>query len=255
MTPTGDTELKGRAALVTGASSGIGRAIALAMGAAGVRVAVCARRRDRLEAVAETIREAGGEAWVETADFFQVNEIDAAVRGAADHWGGRLDILVNSAGIGRQAKLMDGDTGDWREMMDLNVLALAVASREALKYFPDDGGDIVNLGSMSGHRVPGRGGFYAATKFAVRAMTEGLRQELRLAGRATRVSSVSPGFVDTELLDDYFREGTGGASRYEAISYPILRPEDIAAIVLRQLTMPRSVEITDVLVRPTAQGV
>ena len=252
---TAETELKGRTALVTGASSGIGRAIALALGEAGVRVTVCARRRDRLEAVAASIRGAGGEAQVETADFFQVNEIDAAVRGAADHWGGGLDILINSAGIGRQAKLMDGDTQDWREMMDLNVLALAVASREALKYFPEKGGDIVNLGSMSGHRVPGRGGFYAATKFAVRAMTEGLRQELRMVGSLTRVSSVSPGFVDTELLDDYFKEGTGGVGRYEAIQYPILRPEDVAAIVVRQLTMPRTVEITDVLVRPTAQGV
>ena len=255
MTLTGESELKGKVAFVTGASSGIGRAIAVALGQAGAKVALCARRRDRLEAVAEVIESAGGEAWVETADLFQVNEIDAAVRGAADHWGGRLDILVNSAGIGRQAKLMDGDTQDWREMLDLNVMALAVACREALKYFPEDpGGDIVNLGSMSGHRVPGRGGFYAATKFAVRAMTEGLRQELRLAGNGTRVSSVSPGFVDTELLEDYFRSGTGGVARYDAIQYEILKPEEIAAIVLRQLTMPRSAEITDVLVRPTAQG-
>ncbi len=250
-----EVNLDGKTALVTGASSGIGRAIAIALGREGVRVALCARRRERLEEVAEIIGSAGGESWIEVADFFQVNEIDAAVRGAAGHWGGRLDILINSAGVGRQAKLMDGDTGDWREMLDLNVLALAVASREALKFFPKSGGDIVNMSSMSGHRVPGRGGFYAATKFAVRAMTEGLRQELRLAGDLTRVSSVSPGFVDTELLDDYFKAGTGGVARYEAIQYPILRPEEIAAIVLRQLTMPRTVEITDVLMRPTAQGV
>ncbi|MCB1231764.1 MAG: SDR family NAD(P)-dependent oxidoreductase [Verrucomicrobiae bacterium] len=250
-----ETNLEGKTALVTGASSGIGRAIAKALGNEGVKVALCARRRDRLEEVAEAIRNAGGEAWIEAADFFQVNEIDAAVRGAADHWGGQLDILINAAGIGRQAKLVDGDTQDWREMLDLNVLALAVATREALKFFPESGGDIVNLGSMSGHRVPGRGGFYAATKFAVRAMTEGLRQELRIAGNLTRVSSVSPGFVDTELLDDYFRPGSGGVSKYDAINYPILKPEEIAAIVLRQLTLPRTAEITDVLVRPTAQGV
>lgn len=255
MTIAGETDLRGKTALVTGASSGIGRAIACALGAVGVKVALCARRRDRLEEVADSIRESGGDSWIETADFFQVNEIDSAVRGAADHWGGTLDILINSAGIGRQAMLKDGDTQDWKEMLDVNVLGLAVASREALKFFPDEGGDIVNLGSMSGHRVPGRGGFYAATKFAVRAMTEGLRQELRLSGNRTRVSSVSPGFVDTELLDDYFRSGTGGVGRYEAIQYEILKPDEVAAIVLRQLTMPRSAEITDVLVRPTAQGV
>ena len=105
-------------------------------------------------------------------------------------------------------------------MLDLNVLGLAVACREALKHFPESGGHVVNLGSMSGHRVPGRGGFYSATKFAVRALTEGLRQELRAAGNNTRVSSVSPGFVDTscsELLDLYFAPGTGGVTKYDAI--------------------------------------
>lgn len=252
---TNETDLTGKCALVTGASSGIGRAIALALGKAGVRVTLCARRRDRLEAVAAVLRDSGAEAHVETADFFQVNEIDSAVRGAADHWGGRLDILINSAGIARQARLMDGDTQDWREMMQVNVLALAVASREALKYFPESGGHIVNLCSLSGHRVPGRGGFYAATKFAVRALTEGLRQELRLAGNPTRVGSVSPGFVDTEMLDDYFRSGTGGVSRDESIGYPLIQPGEIAAIVMRQLTLPPSVEVTDVLVRPTGQAV
>jgi NADP-dependent 3-hydroxy acid dehydrogenase YdfG len=249
-----ETLLKGKAAFVSGASSGIGRAIARALTAEGVRVTLCARRRDRLEEVAESIRAGGGEAQIESADFFQVNEIDSAIRGAADHWGG-LDILINSAGIARQAMLMDGDTNDWREMLNLNVLALAVASREALKYFPDGGGHIVNLSSMSGHRVPGRGGFYAATKFAVRAITEGLRQELRIAGNATRISSVSPGFVDTEMLDDYFKDGTGGVKKYDAIGYEILKPEEVAAVVIRQLTMPQSAEITDVLIRPTAQGV
>ncbi|MCB1090792.1 MAG: SDR family NAD(P)-dependent oxidoreductase [Verrucomicrobiae bacterium] len=246
-----ECDLEGKAAVVTGASSGIGRAIAIALGAAGVGVTLCARRRDRLESVAEAIRAKGGSAHVETADFFQVNEIDAAVRGAADHWGGRLDILVNSAGIARQASLIDGDTQDWREMFQVNVLALSVACREALKYFPESGGHIINLSSLAGHRVPGRGGFYSATKFAVRALTVGLRQELRLAGNLTRVGSVSPGFVDTEMLDEYFSKG--GADRQGSISYPILQPEEIAAIVLQQLSLPATAEITDVLVRPTGQ--
>ncbi|MCP5540074.1 MAG: SDR family NAD(P)-dependent oxidoreductase [Akkermansiaceae bacterium] len=249
-----ETSLLGKVAFVSGASSGIGRAIAIALGAAGARVALCARRRDRLEAVAKTIADAGGEAWVETADFLHVNEIDAAIRGAADRWDGRLDILVNAAGVGRQARLMDGDTADWREMLEVNVLALAVACREALKFFPESGGQIVNLSSMSGHRVPGRGGFYAATKFAVRAMTEGLRQELRAAGNPTRVGSVSPGFVDTEMLDDYFRPGTGGATRYGSIGYEILKPEQVAAVVMSLLALPAAAEITDVLMRPTAQA-
>ena len=106
---------------------------------------------------------------------------------------------------------------------------------------------------MSGHRVPGKGGFYAATKFAVRAMTEGLRQELRASGNLTRVSSISPGFVDTELLDLYFNDSDDRSSKYDRIGYPLLQPEEIAELVIHQLTMPATAEVTDILVRPTAQ--
>ncbi len=244
--------LTGKAAVVTGASSGIGRAIALALAAEGARVTLCARRREVLETIANEARALGGEAQVLTADFQHVNEIDSAIEGAADHWSG-LDILINCAGIARQAMLRDGDTQDWRDMLEVNVLGLAVASREALKHFPEAGGHIVNLCSMSGHRVPGRGGFYAATKFAVRAMTEGLRQELRHAGNLTRVSQVSPGFVETPMLDEYFE--SAGTTRAEAIAYPILRTEEIATVVLGLLKLPENAEITDVLLRPTQQAV
>lgn len=246
------TSLRDQRAFITGASSGIGRAIALALAEEGARLALCARRSDRLEEVADVVREGGGEAEVVATDLFEEEQIVSSVANAASKWDG-LDILVNSAGIARQASLVDGETSDWREMMQVNILALAIVSREALRYFPDEGGQILNLCSMSGHRVPGRGGFYSPTKFAVRAMTEGLRQELRLAGNFTRVSCLSPGFVDTELLDDYFRKG--GMKKEEAMPFPILQPEDIAELALRQLTAPTHVDITDVLVRPTRQAV
>ena len=139
-------------------------------------------------------------------------------------------------------------------MMDINVLGLANVTRHALPHFPKSGGHILNLSSMSGHRVPGKGGFYAATKFAVRAMTEGLRQELRAAGSLTRVSSISPGFVDTELLDIYFANADDGTSKYDRIGYPLLKPEEIAELVVHQLTLPATAEVTDILVRPTAQA-
>lgn len=170
---------------------------------------------------------------------------------AAERWGG-LDILVNSAGVALQASLSAGKTEAWREMLEVNVLGLAIASREALKHFDSElGGQIVNVCSMSGHRVPGKGGFYSATKFAVRAMTEGLRQELRLAGNPTRVSQVSPGFVDTELLDRYFE--SAGADRYAAVDYQILTADDVAQTVLHILEAPPHADLTDVLMRPTAQ--
>ncbi len=165
-----------------------------------------------------------------------------------------LDILINAAGLARQTRLSDGEIEDWRAMLDVNVFALAVVSREAISFFPEEGGHIVNISSMSGHRVPGKGGFYSATKFAVRAMTEGLRQELRGDGNLTRVSSISPGFVDTELLSVYLQGGGDSKSEYNAIGYPLLQPEEIAELVIHQLTMPKTAEVTDILVRPTGQA-
>lgn len=252
---TSKTSLKDKVALVTGASSGIGRAIAHAIAANGGKVALCARRKDRLESIAEDIRANGGEAVSIPVDLFEQAEIIKAVETTTESFGGSIDILINSAGIARQAQLIDGDSKDWQEMMNLNVLSLAIITQEALKHFPENGGQIINLCSMSGHRVPGRGGFYSATKFAVRAMTEGLRQELRLQGNLTRVSCISPGFVETELLDDYFKNSDSGMSREQAIQYPILKPEDVAEVAIHQLTAPINVDITDVLLRPTEQAV
>ncbi|MDF1738236.1 MAG: SDR family NAD(P)-dependent oxidoreductase [Verrucomicrobiales bacterium] len=242
-------DLTGKRAIITGASSGIGLAIARELARNGVSVALLARRERRLEKNVSKIVEDGGIADFVTVDLCDEEANCAAIAAAASKLDG-LDILVNAAGLAKQANLSDGDSGDWKAMLNLNVLALAVATREALPYFPEEGGHIVNISSMSGHRVPGKGGFYSATKFAVRAMTEGLRQELREAGNPTRVSSISPGFVNTELLDHYFG---GEKTAYERIGHPILEPEEIADLVLHQLTLPKTVEVTDILVRPTAQ--
>ena len=243
------TSLDGKRALITGASSGIGRAIATALDTLGCRVALCARRKERLEETAASLQLA----ITCPADLADETQLVNVVEQAHREMGG-LDILINSAGIARQAKLIDGATSDWAEMLQINVLALAQITREALRFFPEKGGHIIHLSSMSGHRVPGRGGFYSATKFAVRAMTEGLRQELRMEGNRTRVGCISPGFVDTELLDEYFQSTGNDQAKYEAIGYPILQPEEIADLVIHQLTMPETAEVTDILVRPTGQA-
>lgn len=246
------TDLRGKRVLVTGASSGIGRAIASALGNAGADLALLARREDRLRELSDEIIQQGTRAFPFAVDLSDAGGAQDAVNLAASALDG-LDILINAAGVARQAGLRDGDIEDWRTMLDINVFALAVVTREALPHFPDEGGHVVNISSMSGHRVPGKGGFYAATKFAVRAMTEGLRQELRAAGNQTRVCSISPGFVDTELLDQYFATSGSTESRYDRIGYPLLQPEEIAGLVLHQLTIPPTAEVTDILVRPTAQ--
>lgn len=244
--------LAGSKAIVTGASSGIGRAIATALASHGVSLGLLARREKRLRETAEQIEQAGGMAEVFPIDLRDFSSIPDCIANAAKTLGG-LEILINAAGVARQASLIDGEFEDWQTMTDVNVLALTAVTKEALRHFPEQGGHVVNLSSMSGHRVPGKGGFYAPTKFAVRAITEGLRQELRLAGNMTRVSCISPGFVDTEMLDEYFSVGEEG-SKYDKIGYPILQPEEIADLVLHQLAMPRTAEVTDILVRPTGQA-
>src|SRR5690606_1432506 len=107
------------------------------------------------------------------------------------------------AGIAHLARLIDGNPADWEEMWRVNVLALSLCCQFSLRHFPTEGGRIVNISSMSGHRVPPTGGFYAPTKFAVRAITDSLRHELKSIGSKVQVSSVSPGFVDTPLLETY----------------------------------------------------
>lgn len=244
---------RGRVALVTGASAGIGRAVAQRLAEGGMKVALTARRADRLDALAAAIGEAGGEALALPADARDeaaLLEVFERVRAA---WGG-VDVMVNNAGLGRDAPLCDGDTAGWREMLDVNVLALAICTREAVSDMRrrGDAGQIIHISSMSGHRVPpGGGGFYAATKHAVRALTEGLRQELRAAGSAIRVCAISPGTVETEFFA-VMRGPEGAAEAYGR--FPCLQPHDVADAVLFALGRPPHAQIHDILLRPTRQS-
>ncbi len=246
--------LSGRNALVTGGSRGIGLAIGRSICAAEARVSLMGRSLADAspESLGFTDEESSRVSLI-AHDLFQSAATPEAVQKAANTMGG-LDILINAAGIARQSSLVNGDSADWRDMFEVNVLALAEVTKAALALFPDTGhGDIINISSMSGHRVPGKGGCYAPTKFAVRAMTEGLRQELRASGSQVRVSCVSPGFVDTLLLDEYFTTGDDGSFQKSDIGYEILQPEDIAELAMHQLCAPDRVDVTDILVRPTGQ--
>ncbi len=243
--------LQGKRALVTGASSGIGAAVAKAFGARGMRVALTARRQEKLEAVAASVRAAGGEALIVPADVRNEAELLRVFERASASWGG-LDVLVNNAGLGRIASMHDGKTEAWREMLDVNVLALAIATREALARFPASGGHIINIGSMASHRIPPKGGFYGATKFAVKVITEITRRELRARQSPTRISQISPGFVET----GFFEVLTGDKQKAEQVIAgvgKVLSPEDIARSVLHVLDAPAHVSIHDVWLRPTGQ--
>ncbi|MEM8606652.1 MAG: SDR family NAD(P)-dependent oxidoreductase [Myxococcota bacterium] len=242
--------LNGRVALVTGASSGIGLAVAEALLARGARVALSARRAQRLEDFAA--RYAAGSTLVCPADLRSESEIERMFDSIRDAWGG-VEILVNSGGLGRSASLVGGSTEAWREMLEVNVLGLCICTREALSDMRRraDRGHVVHISSMAAHRVPGGSGVYAATKYAVRALTEGLRQELRELGSAIRVTAISPGFVETEFAEVY--HGTPDAAERTYGRFKVLEAKDVAETVVHVLESPAHVAIHDVLMRPTEQ--
>jgi len=238
---------------VTGASSGIGAATARALARAGAAVTIGARRADRLEALAAEIRAEGGCVAVRATDMRREDDVVALIGAARESFGG-VDVLVNNAGLGRGAPLSSGATEVWREMLEVNVLGLAIATREAIRDMDRRGvaGHVVHVSSMAGHRVPGPdSGMYAATKFAVRALTEALRQELRTRKSAIRVSAISPGHVFTEFADVF--SGRAGAQAEIDARGKILEPRDVAEAVLWIVTRPSHVQVHDLLVRPTAQ--
>lgn len=235
--------LTGKVALVTGASSGIGYAVAHALAARGATVFGLARRIGKIPESCQAI----------SCDLRNPDRIAHAFEILAQS-ASQLDLLVNNAGRAYLSRLTDGDPAEWEEMWEVNVRALALCSQHALKQFPESGGRIINVSSLSGHRVPPTGGFYAPTKFAVRAITESLRNEIRLDGSPHQVSSVSPGFVETPLVDDYFRDRPEQLEQVKA-SMHMLTPQDIAREVVHIAEAPASVEIGDITLRSPDQKV
>jgi len=228
-----------KTALVTGASSGIGKAIASALLNEGMTVIGLCRSVDQLPDGVKPL----------ACDLRDESAIKAAFESLE-----KLDILVNSAGLAYLSRICDGNPSDWDEMWRVNVHALGLCSQLSLALFPEGGGHILNLSSMSGHRVPPTGGFYASTKFAVRAVSEALRAELKNSGNKTRISCLSPGFVDTPLLEKYFAGREDQLAETRA-NIDMLTPEAIADAALHILTSPASVEINDVLLRSADQAI
>lgn len=242
---------QGKVALVTGASSGIGAAVAERLASAGMKVALSARRLDRLEAVAASIAQAGGVAMPVACDLRDEAAIGTMFARVREAWGG-VDVLINNAGLGHDTGLLDGDAELWREMLEVNVLALCICTREAIADMRvGDRGHVIHISSMAAHRVPDGSGVYSATKFAVRSLTEGLRKELRVAGSRIRVSSVSPAWVETEFAERFYKSSDKAREIYSALK--VLEPADVADAVEWALERPPHVQVHDILLRPTEQ--
>jgi NADP-dependent 3-hydroxy acid dehydrogenase YdfG len=231
------SSLRGKTILVTGASSGIGRSLCELLVAREANVLGVTRRPEALPEDVSPI----------AADLSKEEDIHAIFRGL-----GRIDGLVNSAGLALFAPMLDGKPEAWEAMWRVNVFALALCCQLSLRHFPVHGGRIVNVSSMSGHRVPPTGGFYAPTKFAVRGITDSLRHELKAANSRIQIATVSPGFVDTPLLDTYFagREDTLAGIRSHM---RMLTAHDVAMSILSILEAPEHVEVTDIQLRSADQ--
>lgn len=243
--------LAGKAALVTGASSGIGAATALALARAKVRVSISGRRVDKLRALAAQLEATGAEAHVIQADVSDEAQARSMIEQAHSRWGA-LDVLVNNAGVMLQGLVESGNTDEWRQMINVNLLGLMYATQAALPLMKAQGhGHIVNLSSVAGRIANPRVAVYAATKFGVCAFSDALRKEVRKD--QIRVTVIEPGIVATELPSHITDAASKEALAARIASLTPLEAEDIAAAILYAVSQPARVNVNEILVRPTLQ--
>lgn len=244
-------DLSGKVVAITGASSGIGEATALLCAQSGAAVALGARRADRIEALAERIEAEGGVATAIAVDIAAEEQARGFVE-TAKHRLGRIDALVNNAGVMLLGPVEGADTADWRRMIDVNVLGLLYCTHAALPLMREQGGGhIVNISSVAGRRASLGAAVYNLTKFGVTGFSEALRQEALHSD--VRVTIVEPGFVETELLGHNQEFVVQAAEKIKEQTGEILRSEDIADAIVHALAAPPHVSINEVLVRPTKQ--
>lgn len=244
--------MKGSWALVTGASAGMGRAIARALAACGVNLLVNARRENRLLALKEELsREYGVRVEPLVFDIGDRKQCESAL-GEKGDLASEVSILVNNAGVGRGTGPMhEGSIMDWEEMINTNIRGLLYMTRLILPHMVErNAGHIVNIGSVGGRWTLPGGVVYCATKFAVRAITDGLRMDL--TGRKIRVTNIEPGLVKTEF--SLARLGNESAAEAVYEGFEALQPEDIAEAVIWCLERPPRVNIQEMVVFPTAQS-
>jgi NADP-dependent 3-hydroxy acid dehydrogenase YdfG len=242
--------IKDKVIAITGASSGIGEVTALLLAERGAKLILGARRLNRLEALAKRITAAGGMAVYASTDVTQRDDVSALVNLACDQYG-KIDVFINNAGIGPISPLDDLRVDEWEAMIDINIKGVLYGIAAALPVFRKQGfGHFVNTASTAGHKTVANQTVYSATKFAVRALSEGLRQE---AGEKLRVTIVSPGFVRTDFVQTIANTEvrTQLVAARDKMAMP---PEAIARAIAFAIEQPADIDVGEIIVRPTAQA-
>lgn len=241
-------DIAGKVVVITGASSGLGEATARQLSSLGAHLVLGARRQDRLEALAADIRGAGGKVEIVVTDVTRKQDVVALVQAALTNFG-RLDVMINNAGLMAVAPLAELKVDEWDSMLDINVKGVLYGIAAALPVFQkQDSGHFINIASVAGLKVFGNATVYSATKFAVRAISEGLRAEV---GGKIRSTVISPGAVESEL-----KHGSSHAESASAVRdfYEMAIPSDaVARAITYAIIQPADVDINEIVLRPTAQ--
>ncbi len=242
-------EIKGKVVAITGASSGIGKAIALLLAKEGAKVVLGARRPDRLEELAEAIKANGGEAVYAATDVKRRDDLIGLIQLAIATYG-RLDVMINNAGISQLSRIDELDVDGWEEMIDVNLKGVLYGFAAAIPIFRKQGsGHIINIISTAGIKITPMMGVYAGTKNAVRTISEALRQE---SDGWLRVTGISPGFVQTDFVNN-LKNQEMKAALLERMDNLGISPDAIASAVAFAIGQPANVDVGDIVIRPAAQ--
>lgn len=244
--------IKEKVVVITGASSGLGEATARLLSSEGATVVLAARRADRIEALANELKNQGGEALAVATDVTDRQQVKALVDKAVDTYG-RIDVMLNNAGLMPLAPLEKLKTDEWDQMIDVNIKGVLYGIAAALPHMKQQkGGHFINVSSVYGHKLGPDATVYCATKHAVRALSEGLRQEVKPYNIRTTI--ISPGAVATELLD-HISEKEIQEQTKDFVSKIAVPAETFARMVAFAINEPENVDVNEILFRPTAQPI
>ena len=241
--------IEGKVILVTGASSGVGMAAARGLAAHGARLVLAARREDRLQALAESLEQEGAQVLALRTDVARREDMQALADAALTRFG-RIDVLINNAGVMPLSRIDALRVDEWDRMIDINLKGVLYGMAAVLPAMKAQGeGHVINVASTAGHRTGPTSAVYSATKHAVRALSEGFRQEM--AAFNVRSTIISPGAIATELLDGISEPALASQLRKSIVAY--MTPDDVAGAIIYAIGQPASVGINEILMRPTAQ--